>query len=79
VAADAGSAPAVYRGQVEARQAAIHMAAAGSTRGQVEAQLRDFLAVSDPAALLDQVFGAGSAAEARVPWAIAPATPLHPR
>lgn len=75
----AGQHPAVDRGWVEARQAAIHMAAAGNTRGQVEAQLRDFLAVSDPGPLLDQVFGDGSTADARVPWAIAPATPLHPR
>ena len=55
------------------------MAAAGNTRGQVEAQLRDFLGVPEPAQLLDQVFGAGSAADSRVPWAIAPATPLRPR
>lgn len=54
------------------RQAAIQMAAAGSTRGQVEAHLRGFLQVSDPTAILDQVFGAGTGAEARVPWAIAP-------
>ena len=64
---------------VEARQATIHMAAAGNTRGQVEAQLRDFLGVPEPQGLLDQVFGAGSDASSRVPWAIAPATPLRPR
>jgi hypothetical protein len=69
----------VDRAWVEARQAAIHMAAAGNTRGQVEVQLRDFLGVAEPGALLDQVFGAGSEADARVPWAIAPATPLRPR
>jgi hypothetical protein len=55
------------------------MAAAGNTRSQVETQLRDFLGVSDPNALLDQVFGAGTGADSRVPWAIAPATPLRPR
>jgi hypothetical protein len=69
----------IDRAWVEARQAAIHMAAAGSTRAQVETQLRDFLGVAEPQALLDQVFGAGSEPEARVPWAIAPATPLRPR
>jgi hypothetical protein len=69
----------VDRAWVEARQAAIHMAAAGNTRGQVETQLRDFLGVADPGVLLDQVFGAATDADSRVPWAIAPATPLRPR
>jgi hypothetical protein len=69
----------VDRGWVEARQAAIHMAAAGNTRGQVETQLRNFLGVDEPGALLDQVFGAASSPDSRVPWAIAPATPLRPR
>ena len=55
------------------------MAAAGNTRGQVEVQLRDFLGVADAGPALDQVFGAGSGADSRVPWAIAPATPLRPR
>jgi hypothetical protein len=71
--------PAVDRGWIEARQAAIHMAAAGTTRGQVETQLRDVLGVHEPGALLDQVFGAGTSADSRVPWAIAPATPLRPK
>jgi ElaB/YqjD/DUF883 family membrane-anchored ribosome-binding protein len=74
-----GSGQAVDRAWVEARQAAIHMAAAGSTRAQVETQLRDFLAVDDPETLLDQIFGPASDPGARVPWAIAPATPLRPR
>ncbi len=74
-----GDAPALDRAWVEARQAAIHMAAAGNTRGQVEVQLRDFLGVLQPAQLLDQVFGVGSGVDSRVPWAIAPATPLRPR
>jgi hypothetical protein len=69
----------VDRAWVEARQAAIHMAAAGNTRAQVETQLRDFLGVPEPGTLLDQVFGAGSEPDTRVPWAIAPATPLRPR
>ena len=69
----------VDRAWVEARQATIHMAAAGNTRGQVETQLRHFLGLAEPAGLLDQVFGAGTDAETRVPWAIAPATPLRPR
>src|SRR5699024_4934522 len=73
------AAPPIDRAWVEARQAAIHMAAAGNTRRQVETQLRDFLGVPEPQALLDQVFGAGSDGDTRVPWAIAPATPLRPR
>lgn len=68
---------AVDRAWVEARQAAIHMAAAGSTRGQVETQLRDFLGVDEPDTMLDQIFGASTDPDARVPWAIAPATPLR--
>lgn len=60
------------RAWVEARQAAIQMAAAGNTRAQVEAHLRGFLHVADPTPLLDQVFGSSTAGEARVPWAIAP-------
>ena len=63
------------RGRIEARQAAIQMAAAGTTRAQVEAHLRGFLRVADPTPLLDQVFGAATAGETRVPWAIAPSAP----
>jgi hypothetical protein len=62
----AGQAPA------EARQTAIQMAAVGSTRAQVETQLRDVFQIDDPVAILDQVFGAGTAGDTRVPWAIAP-------
>jgi hypothetical protein len=75
----AAASPSPDRAWIEARQAAIQMAAAGNTRAQVEAHLRGFLNVSDPSALLDQVFGAATAGEARVPWAIAPAAPAwHP-
>ena len=71
--------PPADRAWVEARQAAIQMAAAGNTRAQVEAHLRGFLNVADPTPLLDQVFGAATAGEARVPWAIAPSAPAwHP-
>ncbi|HYU60703.1 MAG TPA: hypothetical protein VEK39_08080 [Solirubrobacterales bacterium] len=48
---------------------AIQMAAAGSTRGEVEAQVRDSLGVPDPGEILDEVFGRGSPDDARVPWA----------
>jgi hypothetical protein len=69
------SPPPADRAWVEAGQAAIQMAAAGNTRAQVEAHLRGFLNVADPTPLLDQVFGAATAGEARVPWAIAPSSP----
>jgi hypothetical protein len=77
--AEAATPETVDRAWVEARQATIHMAAAGNTRAQAETQLRDFLGVAEPQSLLDQVFGAGTEADTRVPWAIAPATPLRPR
>jgi hypothetical protein len=67
--------PPPGRALVEARQAAIQMAAAGNTRTQVEAHLRDFLKIEEPTPLLDQVFGAATAGDARVPWAIAPSPP----
>lgn len=57
---------------IEARQAAIQMAAAGKTRAQVEVHLRGCLRVADPTPLLDQLFGAATAGEARVPRAIVP-------
>jgi hypothetical protein len=52
-----------------AQVVAIQMAAAGSTRGEVEAHLRDSLGLAHPGTVLDDVFGAGSAGDARVPWA----------
>jgi hypothetical protein len=64
--------PPAEPARVEARQTAIQMAAVGSTRAQVETQLRDVLQVADPVVVLDQVFGAGTAGDTRVPWAIAP-------
>ncbi len=52
-----------------ARQAAIQMAAAGTTRSQVATYLRGSLALTEPEPLLDEIFGAGTADDARVPWA----------
>jgi hypothetical protein len=68
--------PPADRPWIEARQAAIRMAAAGNTRAQVETHLRGVLSVPDSTALLDQVFGAATAGEARVPWAMAPTPPM---
>jgi cell division septum initiation protein DivIVA len=57
----------------EDRQQAIRMAAAGATRGEVEAQLHALSGQSgDPAGLLDEVFGPETEADARVPWAYDP-------
>jgi len=57
---------------LNARQAAIQLAGAGSTRAQVEAHLRDYMRLDDPAPLLEQLFGPGSGAGARVAWALPP-------
>jgi hypothetical protein len=55
----------------DAHRVAIQMAAAGSTRGEVESHL-----ASSPAptrtSVLDDVFGPGTPADARVPWATPP-------
>ena len=70
----AGSAPDGPAARDEDRQRAIEMAAAGATRGEVEAQLRELSGQpDDPAAILDQVFGPASARDSRVPWAVASA------
>jgi hypothetical protein len=46
--------------------AALELAAAGVERGEIGRRLREHLRVADPAPALDAVFGAGSAAEARL-------------
>jgi hypothetical protein len=58
-----------WRSLERAQVVAIQMAAEGSTRGEVEVHLRHSLGVADPRTVLDEVFGAGSAADAHVPWA----------
>jgi hypothetical protein len=55
----------------DAHRIAIQMAAAGSTRGEVEAHLAHAPAPAR-ASVLDEIFGAGSPAETRVPWATPP-------
>jgi hypothetical protein len=52
-----------------AKLIAIQMAAGGSTRAEVESHITAALGVQDPSAVLDDVFGAGSAPGATVPWA----------
>jgi hypothetical protein len=53
----------------EARAMALQMALGGRTRGEVEQDLRTGLRLTDPAAVLDEVFGRGTGHEQRIPWA----------
>jgi hypothetical protein len=53
----------------EARAMALQMAMAGRTRGEVETDLRHGLRLDDPRAVLDDVFGQGTAQHQRIPWA----------
>ena len=55
----------------DAHRIAIQMAAGGSTRGEVEAHLAHAPAPAR-ASVLDEIFGPGSPAETRVPWATPP-------
>ena len=54
----------------EARLLALQMAMGGRTRGEVEADLRHGLRLADPDAILDDVFGKGTAADQRIPWSM---------
>lgn len=55
----------------DAHRIAIQMAAAGNTRGEVEAQLAETPGPTR-ASVLDEIFGLGSPPDARVPWATPP-------
>ena len=52
-----------------ARLVAFQMALAGGSRGEVDGHLRRAFELDPPDWLLDDVFGAGSASDARVSWA----------
>lgn len=54
--------------QLAARLVALQMAVAGGDRGEVEAHLRQSFDLSDPSAILDDVFGRGSGSAKRVSW-----------
>lgn len=56
----------------DARLIAIQMAAGGNTRGQVQEQLLAKFPGLESRPILDQVFGTGSAEDARVPWTTFP-------
>ena len=54
--------------QLAARLVALQMAVAGGDRGEVEAHLRQSFDLSDPSAILDDVFGRGTGSTKRVSW-----------
>jgi hypothetical protein len=47
---------------------AIQMASAGNTRGDVRGHLNRVLGIADAETTLDEIFGAGTGDDARVPW-----------
>lgn len=51
-----------------ARLMAIEMAVSGSSRREVAERLIGDFGVANPAPILDDVFGAGSADDSRMPW-----------
>ena len=57
---------------VDEKMDAIRMAAAGKTRSQVESHLIDEHGEQDRTEMLDDLFGQGSADDARVPWTSPP-------
>lgn len=61
-----------WQGSDDMRLVAMRMAAAGQTRNQVGDHLHHSMGVTDPEPILAEVFGAGSAGSARVPWAAFP-------
>ena len=62
------SARTTWRDLDDARMVAIQMASSGSTRGDVRGHLSRNLGIPDPERTLDEIFGAGTGDEARVPW-----------
>ena len=57
-----------WQGVDDARLVAIQMAAAGRTRGQVREHLHNQMGLGETRSILDEIFGAGSQEDARVPW-----------
>jgi len=56
----------------DARMVAIQMAATGATRSGVRDHLTRALGISDTERILDEIFGANSGEDARVPWTAGP-------
>jgi hypothetical protein len=61
-----------WQGVDDARLVAIQMAAAGRTRGQVREHLHNQMGLGETRPILDEIFGAGSQEDARVPWTAFP-------
>ncbi len=51
---------------------AIQLAATGATRAGVRDHLQRGLGIADATVILDEVFGAGSRDDTRVPWTAEP-------
>lgn len=65
-------APSNWRRIDDARMVAIQMATTGATRAGVREHLNHALGVVDTAAILDEIFGAGTGEDAQVPWTATP-------
>lgn len=61
-----------WQGVDDGRLVGIQMAAAGRTRGQVRDYLHNQLGLGETRNILDEIFGEGSAEDARVPWTAFP-------
>ena len=61
-----------WQGVDDARLVAIQMAASGRTRGQVREHLHNQMGLGETRSILDEIFGAGSQEDARVPWTAFP-------
>jgi hypothetical protein len=61
-----------WQGVDDGRLVGIQMAAAGRTRGQVRDYLHNQLGLGETRHILDEIFGEGSAEDARVPWTAFP-------
>lgn len=64
--------PESWQGVDDGRLVGIQMAAAGRTRGQVRDYLHNQLGLGETRSILDEIFGEGSAEDARVPWTAFP-------
>ena len=66
------SPPSNWRQIDDARMVAIQMATTGATRAGVREHLNHALGIVDTAAILDEIFGAGTGEDAQVPWTATP-------
>ncbi len=57
-------------GDAEVRSLALQMAGSGNTRAQIAQHLREQFGFEHTGPLLDEIFGAGSPDDSRVPWTV---------